>query len=796
MRWVLVLVVAAGCLDTGVRCPDGTQCAPGGACAAVDEGYVCGPAAAVAACASLGVADPTGLRCDYAGLAGAGVCVGPVCREVGCGNGYVDDGEFCDDGNTDPVGDDDHCNATCTSDETCGNGVPDYVTGEACDCGDDEASRPSTCAMINSFDPAATCRPDCSAARCGDGLVVAPEQCEGVELGGATCEDVGYYGGTLGCTGACTYDVAACEGTCGDGVVNGPELCDGIAEVSCSEFGFALGRPACTAACGVRFEPCKAGFPASLGDVGGGSYARGLWGPSRQEVYLASVRGLFTFDGSSWRTVEESFNYRGVHGVVDGTRTRVVAVGTNQVQIFDGSDWLELAAGGNAVWVSSATQAWVVGDAITRCDPTARSCAAPVALGAGEHLDAIVGTAGGSVIAVGGRDDAALIMRWDGVSWTETTPPITSALTGVWASAADDITTINLDGQVHRLHDGTWRKLAGTGAASFGLWGTGPDDLFTMSGGPQHFDGATWRQTVVESGSLDFARGHVLATGEVLIPSHPEVTRVHAVAMVPSTPVGLASRAGDELWESAGTTLRRNGVAQSAPAVSRRALEAIPGGGVAFIDLANVLTTIIDGVTRTTPLAGANAALAATGPEDVFVASGTTIGRFADGVLTDLGAPTRSWLALASDGATLYASTSDGELWQRAGASWTEVELPAEAELFLASHLWAAGDVLVVLGARIDAQGNASAVIALRRGTTWQVSFHPNTYGWIAIDGTGPDDIAALGADGVVELYDGLGWLPFASGVLGASDLVLSRSRLSVFSSYDADHTRTRGVSP
>ncbi len=46
---------------------------------------------------------------------------------------------------------------------------------------------------------------------CGDGRRAASEQCEGTDVGGATCESVGFGRGTLGCTGTCTYDTSGCE---------------------------------------------------------------------------------------------------------------------------------------------------------------------------------------------------------------------------------------------------------------------------------------------------------------------------------------------------------------------------------------------------------------------------------------------------------------------------------------------------------------------------------------------------------------------------------------------------------
>jgi hypothetical protein len=46
---------------------------------------------------------------------------------------------------------------------------------------------------------------------CGNGVVDDGEQCDGGNLGGFTCVDLGYSGGTLACDPVtCTYDASAC----------------------------------------------------------------------------------------------------------------------------------------------------------------------------------------------------------------------------------------------------------------------------------------------------------------------------------------------------------------------------------------------------------------------------------------------------------------------------------------------------------------------------------------------------------------------------------------------------------
>lgn len=47
---------------------------------------------------------------------------------------------------------------------------------------------------------------------CGDGVRTGDEACDGGDLGGRTCEDLGLLSGALACDAACAFDVSQCEG--------------------------------------------------------------------------------------------------------------------------------------------------------------------------------------------------------------------------------------------------------------------------------------------------------------------------------------------------------------------------------------------------------------------------------------------------------------------------------------------------------------------------------------------------------------------------------------------------------
>ena len=55
---------------------------------------------------------------------------------------------------------------------------------------------------------------------CGDGEINGSEQCDGANLGGATCSSLGHESGPLACTKDCIYDLSMCfspDGTGGYG---------------------------------------------------------------------------------------------------------------------------------------------------------------------------------------------------------------------------------------------------------------------------------------------------------------------------------------------------------------------------------------------------------------------------------------------------------------------------------------------------------------------------------------------------------------------------------------------------
>ena len=111
-----------------------------------------------------------------------------------------------------------------------------------------------------------TCMYDTSGCYdCGNGSQEFPEDCDGGDLNGATCASVGFTSGPLSCTSSCTFDTSSCAGSIGcvtqNGVREGAEQCDelDLAGASCGSLGFGSGLLLCTGQCVYDTTACGTG---------------------------------------------------------------------------------------------------------------------------------------------------------------------------------------------------------------------------------------------------------------------------------------------------------------------------------------------------------------------------------------------------------------------------------------------------------------------------------------------------------------------------------------------------------
>lgn len=230
--------------------------------------------------------DLGGASCETLGAVGGTLACTAQCTfdEAGCdfigpcGDGLVDTGEECDLDNLagqtcETLGYDGGtlaCSSSCQLEagrctlDSCGDGVIEGI--EECDdanldpgdgCG-------ANCAVEDGFD--CTGEPSVCVRLCGNMTIDPGEDCDRGNLGGASCQSLGFDRGTLACGLDCTYDTSQCGyDTCGNGTLDTGEDCDGadLNGADCVSLGFTGGTLSCTPNCGFDVSQCTGGTGCS-----------------------------------------------------------------------------------------------------------------------------------------------------------------------------------------------------------------------------------------------------------------------------------------------------------------------------------------------------------------------------------------------------------------------------------------------------------------------------------------------------------------------------------------------------
>jgi cysteine-rich repeat protein len=150
---------------------------------------------------------------------------------VRCGDGVLEGGEACDDGNG---ASGDGCSAACAIETgwSC-SGAPSAcapICGDGAihgteECDDGNAAAGDGCSEICSVETGWSCSgaPSACGAICGDGTVTGAESCDDANVvAGDGCSDTCSVETGWSCVGA----PSSCSAICGDGLVTGSESCD------------------------------------------------------------------------------------------------------------------------------------------------------------------------------------------------------------------------------------------------------------------------------------------------------------------------------------------------------------------------------------------------------------------------------------------------------------------------------------------------------------------------------------------------------------------------------------------
>jgi cysteine-rich repeat protein len=183
-------------VEQGEACDDGNQLGADGCNGTCTSDESCGNGIVeLAEQCDCGDVDRPGPATCGDTINGGAIC-SDTCGLRRCGDGSMDPGEACDDGNN-VAGD--GCNFDCTSSETCGNGVLDYFAGELCDDGNTR----------NRDGCGGTCRPETIAWESFVGTLPAPIENVAIAYD-AGRERIVAFGGTVNgerVGGSLTYEL-------------------------------------------------------------------------------------------------------------------------------------------------------------------------------------------------------------------------------------------------------------------------------------------------------------------------------------------------------------------------------------------------------------------------------------------------------------------------------------------------------------------------------------------------------------------------------------------------------------
>jgi len=340
---------------------------------------------------------------------------------------------------------------------------------------------------------------------CGDGVLDGADECEGIDLAGMTCADMGWYEGDLACGMDCRFDPSACSGKCMDGQFDqAHETCDPSdfdpsQVASCVALGFDAGRQGCRSDCASLSDAACARFGWTDEDpflpMSGEDSMQDMWGTGGDVLVLMWPGGVRSA-AQGWVGVGPDGDDIVGRAIWASSAADIWVINQTADGFvhWDGAAWNDVAspAGGlNEIWGSSASDIFAVGDGGVAVHFDGSSWTAQPT-GAGENLRAIWGARGDEVYAAG---DGGRLLRFDGGTWSSLDSGATEDLTGVWADGASDIWTISA-ANVRRYDGSRWvEMLALDGPRDGRAWisATGPSDVWiSTSVGVTRYDGRRW----------------------------------------------------------------------------------------------------------------------------------------------------------------------------------------------------------------------------------------------------------------------------------------------------------------
>jgi hypothetical protein len=241
-----------------------------------------------------------------------------------------------------------------------------------------------------------------------------------------------------------------------------------------------------------------------------------VWGASPSQIVAVGKCGTtslaLSYDGTTWSKPPASCvgaplsEYTSVRGT---SFTDVFAVARSalppwfgySISHYDGQQWSGVyehscsfcTVGPRAVWSSSRTDAFTVGDAgeIRRYDGTSWNL---LTSGTTSSLNAVWGIGASNAVFAAGENGA--IVYFDGSSWHAQTSGTTQPLYAIWGTSANDVFAVGGTGTVLHYDGSAWSaQSSGSGLTLRGVWGTSSSSVFAVGDGSTilYYNGSGWQ---------------------------------------------------------------------------------------------------------------------------------------------------------------------------------------------------------------------------------------------------------------------------------------------------------------
>jgi uncharacterized protein YjdB len=232
-----------------------------------------------------------------------------------------------------------------------------------------------------------------------------------------------------------------------------------------------------------------------------------VWATSTTNAWAVGELGfIYRFNGTTW-TRQTSPTSTTLNAVWGSGSSDAFAGGNNGIILhWDGTAWTPMTSptAGDVVglWGTSSQNVYATTSygEVLRYNGSGWSIATAQA----NPLYAVYGSSASDVYAVG---DLGTLLKYDGTTWTASTTGNSTLLTGVWASAPNNVFTVGVNGitGVGYRYGTAWQTLnVGSTVELTSIWGPSPSDIYVSGalGTILRFDGNSWQ--TMPTGSSEY----------------------------------------------------------------------------------------------------------------------------------------------------------------------------------------------------------------------------------------------------------------------------------------------------